>query len=754
MCRQASATRLATGAWIVLAATAALAGCRGRAAEPAAPPSAGSVPGAAHARMLEQLAAIAAATEDENPFLETRTVRGLRQEVEQGGEATPWTVRAALGIAELRAGHEEAAIAALERAREIAAGPESGAGAEGMRQLDFQLAVAYLRLGETQNCCRRRTAESCILPIRGGGVHALPEGSRRAIERLQLLLAGSAPDSKGALAARWLLNVAAMTVGAWPHEVPERWRLPAEIFAPEIPFPRFANIAAELGLDTFNLAGGVIVDDFDGDDHLDVVVSTMDPLGQIRLFGNRRDGTFVERTQEAGLQGLLGGLNLVQADYDNDGDLDFFVLRGAWLDTHGRHPNSLVRNEGDGTFTDVTFAAGLGEVHYPTQTAAWADYDNDGDLDLYVGNETRSEPHPSQLFRNEGNGTFTDVAAAAGVENLAFAKGVAWGDYDGDHRPDLYVSNNGQANRLYHNDGNGRFTDLAPRLGVTGPLPSFPCWFWDFDNDGSLDLYVSSYKLTIAELAGFLVGLPAEFVPPALYRGDGRGGFRDVAREVGLALPMLPMGANFGDLDNDGFLDFYLGTGDVDLFTLMPNLMFLNRGGRRFQNVTMAGGFGHLQKGHGIAFADLDHDGDSDVFAQMGGALRVDAFANVLFENPGFGNRWLTIQLVGTRSNRSAIGARIRVEVEEDGGAVRSIYRHVSSGGSFGAHPLRQTLGLGRARGIRRLEILWPTTGITQVVEDVGLDRAIRVVEGEPGHATLDLAPLRLGGPAGARRPS
>ena len=176
----------------------------------------------------------------------------------------------------------------------------------------------------------------------------------------------------------------------------------------------------------------------------------------------------------------------------------------------------------------------------------------------------------------------------------------------------------------------------------------------------------------------------------------------------------------------------------------MPNLMYRNRDGRGFSNVTYAGGFGHLQKGHGIAFADLDHDGDQDVFEQMGGAFPGDRFGNALYENPGFGNRWITVELRGVRSNRSAIGARIRAVVIDDTGGRRSIYRHVNSGGSFGGNPLRQTLGLGRASRLERLEVFWPATGLTQTFADVPLDGIIRIVEGEASYSTLALRTFTL----------
>ena len=222
-----------------------------------------------------------------------------------------------------------------------------------------------------------------------------------------------------------------------------------------------------------------------------------------------------------------------------------------------------------------------------------------------------------------------------------------------------------------------------------------------------------------------------------MYRGDGRGGFEEVARQCNLKRLNIPMGSNFGDLDNDGYLDFYLGTGYPDYEALMPNVMYLNRLGKGFADVTTAGGFGHLQKGHSIAFADFDHDGDQDIFAQMGGAFLGDKFYNVMYENPGFGNHWITIKLVGVQSNRSAIGARIHVVSLEEDRERRSIYKHVNSGGSFGGNPLRQTIGLGRATKIERLEVYWPTSNLTQTFRDVAMDQMIQLVEGDPMYTPI-----------------
>ncbi len=703
--------------------------------------------------MVALLADIVERTNEENVWLGDRRARIGRARLEGLADDAPaeqrWFAHLDLGLAELKLGNELRAIEHLEAARRLLERIGDRASADMVEFTLFELGMAYMRFGETQNCCLRQVPESCIVPIRDAALHTDERGSRRAIELFTELLGKTPAGSVMHIKARWLLNIAFMTVGEYPDAVPAAYRVPPEVFESAERFPRFENVAQRLGLDSFNQYGSAVIDDFDNDGYLDIFTTTFDIRDRIHFFHNQRDGTFLDRTAEAGLAGLYGGINTVQADYNNDGFTDLYVLRGAWMAAEGRHPNSLIRNNGDGTFTDVTFEAGLGDTHYPTQTAAWADYDNDGDLDLYVGNEhTDAIRAPCQLFRNNGDGTFTDVAEAAGVQNFRYVKGVIWGDFDGDRWPDLYTSTIGGPNRLYHNNGDGSFTDVAARLGVAGPSDSFPVWFWDFDNDGVLDLFVPSYRGgkndIVPVIAGYL-GLPVEVELPALYRGDGRGGFENVAQRCGLTKVVLPMGANFGDIDNDGWLDMYLGTGYPDYEALTPNVMYRNRCGRSFVDVTFAGGFGHLQKGHSVAFADLDNDGDQDVFEQMGGIYPGDRFADVLFENPGFGNRWIAVHLVGVTSNRSAIGARIRVDVIEDGRR-RSIYKHVNSGGSFGAAPLRQTIGLGRATLIERLEVFWPTSGRTQVFEDVAPDRFLRIVEDRDAIEVIELRSVPLGG--------
>lgn len=701
-----------------------------------------------HQRMVEMLARIVEETEVGNPFTGVAEVRTWRKKLDSlPDRPSAQHLEAVLRLAEAEAvqGKEKEVLSRLQGAYDRYSRLGAAIPQKALNDIRYRLAVAYLRHGETRNCCARNNENSCIMPIRGEGIHTDQAQSRSAIRYLEEIL--MTPDVPRVLKFRalWLLNLAYMTINGYPSKVPEDKLIPPAVFASDEPWPKFVNIAPRLDLDTFNLAGGVIVDDFDGDNLLDIVSSTFDSRGPMRYFRNKGDGSFQERSRSAGLTGLTGGLNLEQADYDNDGDLDVLVLRGAWLLKAGRHPNSLLRNDGEGVFTDVTFASGLAEPAHPTQTAAWADFDHDGDLDLYVGNEPSGRDSlTNQLFRNNGDGTFTDVAGRAGVLNGGFTKGVTWGDYDNDGDPDLYVANLMSPNRLYRNNGDGTFTDVAPELKVTRPLAAFPTWFWDYDNDGNLDLFVAANRglpESLSSLVESYLGRPCDDELACLYRGDGKGGFSEVAAKVGLDTLVLPMGCNFGDLDHDGFLDFYLGTGYPDYDALMPNVMFRNRGGQGFSDVTWDGGFGHLQKGHGIAFADFDHDGDQDIYAQMGGGSTGDTFSDALFENPGCDNNWIAIQLVGTRSNRCAIGARIRLVLKEESPpGERSVYRHVNSGGSFGANPLRQTIGIGQADIIDRIEIWWPASGITQQFQDVTANRMIRITEERDTVETVELS--------------
>jgi hypothetical protein len=230
---------------------------------------------------------------------------------------------------------------------------------------------------------------------------------------------------------------------------------------------------------------------------------------------------------------------------------------------------------------------------------------------------------------------------------------------------DLYISRLGEPNLLFQNSGpenNYHFKEISKKSGVTEPLNSFPAWFWDFNNDGWEDIWVSGYDNSSGHVAMDYLGLKHDGESPRLYQNNKDGTFTDVTKKANLDHPLLTMGSNFGDLNNDGFLDFYAGTGDPDYRSMQPNRMFLNKRGESFDDVTFHGRFGHLQKGHGVSYADFDRDGDLDVHAVMGGAYEGSVYQNVLFENPGgWENRWVGLSLQGTDTNRLALGARIKL---------------------------------------------------------------------------------------------
>jgi hypothetical protein len=592
-------------------------------------------------------------------------------------------------------------------------------------------ATTFLRMGEEQNCAEGHNSDSCLLPIRGKGVHTRRAGSTEAVRVLERLLRIDA----GNLRARWLLNIAHMTLGSYPEGVLPTALIPPSMFASTERMTPFRNVAASVGLNLYGLSGGAVLEDLDRDGLIDVMVSAIGFRDQIRVFRNSGDGRFANHTPSSGLDGIVGGLNLVHGDFDNDGLVDVLVLRGAWMDTQGKFPVSLLRNIGNLRFVDVTKQAGLAERMAPTQTATWLDYDGDGWLDLFVGREsTGQNRHPCELYRNNRDGTFSEVAAEVGVALTGYVKAVVSGDYDNDGRPDLYLSIADVPNALFHNDGRQpdgkwRFSNVTAHAGVEQPIYSFPAFFVDYDNDGWLDLFVAAYKAGAEDVAAEYLGLPAKADHARLYHNERNGTFRDVTKAVGVATVVPTMGLNFGDLDNDGWLDFYMGTGNPDFSTLVPNRMFRNDGGRRFLDVTTAGNFGHLQKGHAIAWADVDNDGDQDIFEEMGGAYQADRAYSALYENPGTPHGWISLELEGSAANRSAIGARLKVTLRTPRGP-RIVYRTVSTGGSFGSSTLRQEIGVGDATGITSIEVRWPGSGRVQLVRGLEIGRRYHVREG------------------------
>ena len=610
-----------------------------------------------------------------------------------------------------------------------------------------KLGMAYLRLGERVNCVGMHNSDACIMPIRGNGVHLDKEGAQKAITTFQAVLE-EYPEN---LEARWLLNISYMTIGRYPGSVPKEWLIPGLADPNSVKVQPFIDIAVDLGISVEDQAGGVIVDDFDNDGFLDIVTSAWGLDEPMHFFHNNGDGTFTDKSKTTGLVKITGGLNMTHTDYNNDGFNDIFVLRGGWwgYTGFGKQPNSLLRNNGDGTFTDVTIEAGMLSFH-PTQTATWNDFNQDGWLDVFIGNETSrpDEPHPCELFINNQNGTFTDIFKANDFIITGFVKGVISGDYDNDNLPDIFFSTMDGGKVLLHNlgvkDKMVVFENATQKAGFAEEMSScFPSWFFDFDNDGWLDLCTWNYefKENLSTHAAREALHPSDDMTGKgyLYHNNQDGTFTNVTKAMGLNQTAFAMGSNFGDIDNDGYLDMYIGTGNPNFESLVPNKLFKNIEGKKFADVTTNARVGNLQKGHGVAFCDLDNDGDQDIFADMGGAFIGDSYPGAFYLNPGESpNHWIYLQLEGTKSNRAAIGAKVTLRFQEKGKS-RTVYREVNSGGSFGDSPFRREIGIGQATVIDEIIIHWPATGINQVLKNVNPNQFLKIREGQ-----AEIEPMQL----------
>ncbi len=576
------------------------------------------------------------------------------------------------------------------------------------------IALCHLRDGEQRNCQENHNNFSCIMPFRDQAIHKNTYGSTKAIKYYKQSLSRFPNNHK----ARWLLNIAYMTIGEYPNGVPDEYLIDFEKYPQYHELPYFNNIGMKSGVDMFSYYGGSITEDFNNDGFQDIFTTSTDLETNVIYYAADGNGGFEDKTIEAGLVGITGGSHCNQADYNNDGYTDIYIVRGGWLKKEAgkKHPNSLLKNNGDGTFSDVTSQVGL-LSYYASHTASWGDFNNDGWIDLFVGNENGV----SQLFENR-KGYFYDVSKLSRLYVDELVKGSYWGDYNKDGLQDLFVSISGKRNLLMTNmgmnsDGQFTFNDTAPYAGVTDPKSSFPCFLFDFNNDTFLDIFVSSYPMSIQLLSEQYVNEVENIEYSCLFLNNQDGTFRNIAKKVNLHRSIESMGLNFGDIDNDGWLDFYVGTGFPSLDAIIPNLLFRNDKGKQYQEVSNAG-FGHLQKGHGISFADLDNDGDQDLYHSLGGFVKADGFWNILLENPGNENHWINLRLEGVSSNRSAIGAEILLKLKNNHSS-RTIYRVVGTGGSYGSSSLQQEIGLGDYDQIQTLEIFWPATEIKQQFNNV-----------------------------------
>ena len=653
-----------------------------------------------------------------NYFLSGKRAEQLlinKPDFKSGKEAIVWNLKYAFEL--LNSGNAHGAINEIETfLKDFNGSDEEKIRIPQFKSLYELLAVAYLRHGENENCVANHNSESCILPLKGKAIHVKKNGSQQAMRYYAMLLEVYPDD----IQLKWLFNIAAMTLGDFPQGVPEKFRIDfAAVDTKVTGFTPLYNAATDLGVDVKGLSGAGIIEDFNGDGFMDVFASSYGIQDNATLFFSDGKGGFIDVTDSAQLRGITGGLNAKQADFNNDGFMDILLLRGAWLDEGGEWPNSLLRNNGDGTFSDVTFAAGMGSSFYPTETATWADVNNDGWVDVFIANENNDKnAHPCELFINNGDGTFTDKAKDWGMDgNFGYAKAANFADFNNDGWMDLFLGCLGQPNYLFMNRGkqpNGelKFENIAGKAGVTLPNMSFPAIVVDFDHNGYPDILSTSFPLNrldyVAKDVGEeMLGIPNKVEKTKLFLNQGNENFKEVSKEWNIDKMIFAMGFNSGDLNNDGWIDVYAGTGAFAFTTLVPNRVFLNRGGKGFDEVTMGSGMGHLQKGHGIGFGDLDNDGDQDVYVTLGGAVEGDDAHNALFVNPNTGNNWLRLQLRSSE-NKNSIGARVRVTGKTASGNLQNWYHTVGDGGTFGSNSMELEIGMGALTEILEVGIDWP----------------------------------------------
>ncbi len=549
--------------------------------------------------------------------------------------------------------------------------------------------------------------------------------------------------------------------------------VPKQLAQPSV--PHFRDVSQEVGLRTVphtNLdrryvietmsGGGVAFLDCDNNGALDIAVVNDSSIDRYLAGGDpmitlyREDGNekalhFTDVTAAAGLTTKGWATGIAVADYDNDGLPDIYVT--------GYGHNVLYHNLGGCRFSDVTAKAGVGGGGF-SAGAAWADYDRDGFVDLYVARYVSTDPRhlpdpqrkvyksvltelpgtmPGEtnfLYRNRGDGTFEEVAAKSGVQNTqrAHGMGICWGDFDGDGWPDLYVTNDGYRNFLFHNRRTGTFEDIGLYSGTAygemgQTFGNMACDVADLEHNGRFDLVVTRFA-----------GQPA-----SLYINDGHNEFQDVADRAGIAAPTLPLvkwGANFADFDNSGWQDLFIASGNFSTLLngvpgeppfVEPIELFLNETNGKFREVATATGLnaGPLESRRGTALGDVNNDGRLDILV-----FNVGAPPSLFLNETRNDNHWITLHLVGTKSNRMAIGARVAVIT----GNVEQL-DEVRAGGSYlSTSDPRLHFGLGSAAAFDRIEVLWPSGLFEQFPGGLG-DRFVSLVEGSGTalHAGQDL---------------
>jgi hypothetical protein len=530
---------------------------------------------------------------------------------------------------------------------------------------------------------------------------------------------------------RWMLRALTLMAGRPESTIPAAYRLkvPEAVHAPF----HLRDVTAASGTGRVALGRGAAWGDFDGDGRDDILVGA--ERAPFRLLHNLGNGQFTDVAAQMGLVDPVGlGCYAAQfVDYDNDGFQDIFLSSNGW---GGGGRLFLFHNERGKKFTDVTQTAGLGE---PVNAfgSAWADYDNDGHADLAVatGIIDPAGGDRIRLFHNEGNGEFREVGLEAGLAQKAQWISVCWGDYDGDGRQDLVATSYNDGCFLFRNLGNGRFEEVTGRAGLRESVHAYTAEFFDYDNDGRLDLFVSTYPdgglhdMIENRLTGAVVPAAKRQL---LFHNDGSGKFSNVTVPAGITGWFGAMSSQVADLDNDGYPEIVLGTGNPELDWTEPKALFLNNGRGHFTDVAQAAGLVNFGMMHGMAFSDYDDSGNLSLFGSCGGFYWGTRQSSRLYHNEGSGNRALELRLVGTRSNRDAIGAHVTAYVGS-----RKIHRWVNGGNGFGSLNSRVVhIGLGRSASVDRLLVAWPS-GLRQSFRDLPAGHRLEIREGSSAVRSL-----------------
>jgi tetratricopeptide (TPR) repeat protein len=525
------------------------------------------------------------------------------------------------------------------------------------------------------------------------------------------------PENQRARAWLWLT---AQRMGGYPEHIPMDQRMEVKVGF-EKPGVEFEDIASKIGLDKTSGGRGIAVFDYNNDGLLDVAIACAH--GGCNLYRNNGDGTFSDVSVSSGLDAAVNPFVITVGDYNNDGNADLFITRLGFY----AGESQLFRNNGDGTFADVTEDAGL-KMWGPGFSASWVDYDCDGYLDLFVANNIGGifdRKTPNRFFHNNGDDTFTEVTEQAGLSTFWPTIGSSWGDYNNDGYPDLFLSNGLGKSQLYHNNGDGTFTDVSAAAGIDDNCFGGICLWCDYNNDGLLDIVQFTWSDHEAVIHTMRHGEgPPDGKPLRIYHNNGDGTFTMRGRDIGLTGCWGTMSGNAGDFNNDGYLDLVLGNGSPRMDRLEPPIL-LENDGKRFHNITFAAGLPFSGKGHGSNLADLFGDGRLSVLLASGGAYPGDLLTTRIFCPKRLPGNYLNVRLAGVKSNRSAIGSRVCLDT--DG---HKQYREVSGGTNFGCLPFEQHFGLGTATKVDAVEIRWPS-GLQQRFVGLPINDTLLFTEGK-----------------------